>query len=475
MNRAKKESFDYTRLSEPDDLVFLCLPYWLQMHMLDMTKRMLWSRTWQDDSGNYPPLTESDRDKIAYGIYLLSLEECDMVINVTTGANNQTVECGGGSGGSGCSSPPPWQGLPGQCYPVEQYPPPITDPNYPAPDNPPDDIPLEDWQLLRCRQANYAWQKIYEWLGALANLSTNLATVAVVLLAIWGLAPAVILTLVGSGILQLAGLLAAWSAYVEAFDELFEFAQEYWVDNRDEIVCKFYNATDVAILRNDVFDPMLTAILDYAELRDWWPTVLAERITSLFGAAMPLGLFLAPFRLIAPASYVGSVNCANCGLTPPDDDGLWAFDRVYVSAGEETFANIEGNDGFTLSGSWEAGTTTDVRVRAQRLETTVSDVWSAVSFVLSISGEGGSLGYGAENNQSLLTNLDIGGGVLSESVCIVREGYPPPSGTWDNTIIVPDEDYLLPYFLLGRFTFHPPTMSCGMTVEDWQHYEDLPT
>jgi hypothetical protein len=64
---------------------------------------MLWSSVWENDDGEFPPLTKDEKDRIEYAIYLLSLQECDMNITVNPVITN-TIEpspgcCCGGTGG----------------------------------------------------------------------------------------------------------------------------------------------------------------------------------------------------------------------------------------------------------------------------------------------------------------------------------------------------------------------------------------
>jgi len=323
MNRAKKFSLDYARLSEDESLVLLCLPYWFQNALLDLTERLLWSKVWQTDTGDYPQLTEIDKERIEHAIYLLSVEECDMVINVTTGANSQTVECSGGcgDGGANCTTPPPWQNVPmpggTPCYPV----PPVNPPVNPVPPVPPPGTPEDEWDVYRCKLANYAWEQIRAWLVAVSGVPNTLITIGAILTILWTLAPLALLSIIGVAVLELATLIWAWYALSEGIDEIAEYAVQWWDDHQQEIVCAFYDMTDPSITRTAIVNEFLNDLAIWAEGRPWWIDSLANNLQNLGDAMLPLQIFLAPWELVPPTGYVGAINCTACG-EPSTPEGL---------------------------------------------------------------------------------------------------------------------------------------------------------
>lgn len=319
MNRAKKLDYDYSRLSEDDSLVFLCLPYWFQRALLDATERMLWSRVWQNGEGAYPELTTNDKRKIQEAIYLLSVEECDMNINVNP-VLTQNNECGGGSGGGGgCTTPPPWQNtpMPGgtPCYPIPTVDPPINS----TPPVPPPGTTEDEWDMYRCKLANYAYDQIRQWLVAVSGVPSTLITLGAILTILWTLAPAALLSIIGVAVLELATVVWYWYAISEGIDEVAEFAVSWWDERHQEIVCAFYDMTDPAITHTAIVNDFLNDLAVWAESRPWWVSSLADNLQNLGGRFMPHQIFLAPWELVPPVGYVGSIDCTICGdpTTPP--------------------------------------------------------------------------------------------------------------------------------------------------------------
>jgi len=487
VKNAKPFRLDSTRLSESDDLVLLCLPYWFQNLLLDMTERMLWSRVWVTEFGTEITLTEYDRDKIEYAIWLLSQEECNMVINVTTGDNTQTVNTGGGGSGGG-SCPPtvinvyppqspmclPISGTPGGEIPPMPDVPPGTvpppygegDPTYPTP---------EDYNAAHCKVANWGWQLIFDWLDKLSNVDNNIVAVAVAIAAIVAHAPVAILSLIASSeLIMIAVRLLELRAYAEITDAVFDDIKQYWVDNREDITCRMYNTTSPSTTSNTIKAEMLDFLTLIWQDRPGWTDAMIAAAANMERVIMPGSIFWRFINSAPPEGWSGGIDCAACNT--PEVDGLWAFDRVYVADGSETFLNIPGDDGFSLVGEWVAGTVTDVRVRIQRDIADAGDLatWSAITFACTISGSGGIMTYGAEGHTTPICDLDDVGGITNLRFAIHRSGYPVPAGTYDEVITVPSEDYLLPYVLIGKFTFHPPNLIVAMQLENWQHYIESP-
>jgi len=299
--RNKVFRLDAARLSEDESLVAVCIPYWFRRLLLDTTERYLWSKVWRDGDVEHI-LAETEREKIEYAIWRLTLE-CtpeeiieDMPISITV---NPVINVNSASSSGDCSTPPPWSGIPGQCYPVDEFP---ADDIPNAPPTRPDEIPPEEWDAYRCKLANFAWEKVDAWLEKLASASANLFVIASVLFFLWSILPGALLAIIGGTILSLASAMVSWSAYAEALDEFFDRALVYWRDNREELVCKFYNATNAQALREGILSEMLTAVIDWMEARPYWFSQMGGMVAEMGSRLMPIQLFTLPWRLVPPAN-----------------------------------------------------------------------------------------------------------------------------------------------------------------------------
>lgn len=112
---AKPTRLDSRLLDGSDELVHLCLPDWFRNSLLSLTERMLWTRVWQDRFDNEYILSESDKTRIEYGIWRLTLDGCgvDEILEKLEELNqrledienmNINVNCGCGCG-CGCGDP----------------------------------------------------------------------------------------------------------------------------------------------------------------------------------------------------------------------------------------------------------------------------------------------------------------------------------------------------------------------------------
>jgi len=236
------------------------------------------------------------------------------------------VDVGGSSSSSGCSSPPPWDGEPGQCYPIQDPPDqsglPVTPPL------PPPEVPPEEWDEYRCKVANYGWELVDSWLLRVSTGSTYLGTLAFILFFLWSIIPAALAAFVGGALLELASSIVAWSAYLEALDEYFERALQWWRDNREDLVCRFYNATNAESLREGIVGELVTAVVAGMESRPDWFDQMGDFIERTSRFLLPLRLFTFPWSLVPPVGYVSPIDCScdetgGTGVPILIDEGWW--------------------------------------------------------------------------------------------------------------------------------------------------------
>jgi len=323
MNTGKLFRLEATRLSEDDSLVAVCIPAWFRRLLLDTTERYLWSKVWKSGDDAYS-LTESDTERIEYAIWRLTLDNSceDFFMPPITVTVNPVinVESGCGCGdGDGCTTPPPWQNtpMPGgtPCYPTPIVNPPIN----PVPPVPPPGSSEDEWDIYRCKLANYAYDLIRQWLVAVGNVPNTLITIGAILAILWTLAPLALLSIIGVAVLELATLIWAWYTLSEGIDEIAEFAVTWWDERHQEIVCQFYDMTSPEITHTAIVDEFLNDLAAWAETRPWWLSSLADNLSNLGAAILPLRIFLAPWELVPPTGYVGAIDCTICGepSTPP--------------------------------------------------------------------------------------------------------------------------------------------------------------
>jgi len=229
------------------------------------------------------------------------------------------------SSGSECCNytPPPWDGVPvpggTPNYPIPTVDPPINN----IPPLPPVGTEPSEWDLYRCKVANYAFDKVREWLVAISEIPTNLLAIGGILIFIWTWAPLGLLAIIGTGVLELASVIFSWQVISEGIDEIAEFAIEWWDDRHEQMVCMFYNMTDINVTRTEVLAEFLNDLAIWAEGRPWWADSLLAMLNSVGGHLFPSRLFLAPWELVPPDNYIGSIDCTLC----VDDDGWGEHDR----------------------------------------------------------------------------------------------------------------------------------------------------
>lgn len=308
MSRRTVLDYDHVfTLSDPgSDRVFVFSDSF-RAALLQLVDRLYWSSAWTR------PLSDQEWAYIEEGVRaLLEDEAVNIPVNVTVTTNptqTQTQSASGGSGG--CSSPPPWAGLPGQCYPLD----PIGgddggDYGLNPPGLPPPGQEPGEWDAYRCKLANYAWYLIDQWLSRLSSTSTWAGTVALVLLALWGALPAGLLAILGATLLELAAVMVRVSAYAEMVDDVLDYASEWWRDNQQMLVCRMYNATDAAVLRDGVLADFASDLAVWAESRPWWFDGLFSMMDDVSRKLMPILMFTAPFRVVPPVGYVPPISCA---------------------------------------------------------------------------------------------------------------------------------------------------------------------
>lgn len=397
--------------------------------LLQFTDRLHWESSWTQQP------TDEEWSVIDDGIRAL-MEEETMDVQVTV-SPNITVNSGGGD----CASPPPWANVPGQCYPVDPYPA-QPDGGYTPPPPPPGTTPTE-WDIYRCKLANYAWDLGMEWLENASNVTTQLGTVAVILFFLWSLIPGALVALLGGAMLELAAMFASWAAYLEPLDEVFDRAKAYWVNNRQTIVCKFYNSTDARVTRTDIVASFLDDLATYAESRPWWFDEAYEMLDRFSDTILPIGIFLAPFRLIPPSGYEGDINCSICEGTPPIE-GDWILDLVIGDPGGIALTQNETEDWAaegTMSSEGEIGSFHEWRCYLTGYdETSDPETWthSAIEFTITYdvsapagNAAGRELHVGGVNNTNIIDSVENAPGAPASmngtlTVWIGKPGSTPP-------------------------------------------------
>lgn len=287
--------------------------------LLQLTDRLYWSSSWTETLSDeeWAIIDEGQRALIEGDDYMTNgTITLSPVININTSDNVY-------AGGAGCATPPPWADLPGTCYPIENPPIDNTPPpgGIPLPDDgsidPGDVAAVNEW---RCKVANYAWERIDEWLYRLSGLSVSLFSIAAILFALWALLPLSLTAILGGTMLALAAELMAWSASFEIVDDVLDYASQWWRDRRTYIVCRMYNATSSEGLKNDLVDSWLEDLEAWAESRPWWFTGAMNTLERLTRYLFPANIFFIPWRMIPPAGYVGLVDCAQCNQPGDEED-----------------------------------------------------------------------------------------------------------------------------------------------------------
>jgi hypothetical protein len=169
---------------------------------------------------------------------------------------------------------------------------------------------------------------------------------------------------IANAIVQLRG-------YLEVAELLFDPAITYWNENREDLVCQFYNATSQNVLYNAV----MTAVEEYLEF--FWesidevPIVRTALLWAWRNVFLRESLFGLALNAIVPPDWIGdgtSVDCA-CGVTgfpePPEVGGaLYLFvnpasitqnvESEYTTSfsAESTWENYEYGASFPTGATW---------------------------------------------------------------------------------------------------------------------------
>lgn len=129
---AKPTRLDARLFSGSDELVYLCLPDWFRNTLLSLTERLTWSRVWLNEDWSDYSLTSEDKDRIEYGIWQLTRDDCgcedlemlDEIISRIEELENMNinVNCGCGCGCGDSKQPEIVEGidLDSLCPPPEQ-------------------------------------------------------------------------------------------------------------------------------------------------------------------------------------------------------------------------------------------------------------------------------------------------------------------------------------------------------------------
>jgi hypothetical protein len=316
-----------------------------------------------------------------------------------------------------------------------------------------------------CRQANYAYDLIEDWLERLADIDDDLLSAAAAALAIWALAPAAILALIGIDVLAIAAQLMAWRVYSEAIDQLTEYALLWWRENKEELICDLYNSIDARISQSAVWSKLFLGLVAFGELQPWWFSSMNSIIDASGFVWLPVRLFIAPFRALAPNGYEGGIDCDNCGPQPVPGEDFWQWVAgLGVHGALSVYANYEvafsfsgevaGNGAGNSYQGWNAQLIeyADINPDDQTHVAVSGSVELIMNAVAAGSAQSGRrLYHGLVNQRVLLSEtLTDAGEVVSEhiylSFWIGMDGETLP-GTHDIEVLVNDRRKLHPNFI----------------------------
>lgn len=246
---------DARLFSLPDDTVYLCLPYWFRSALLSLTERMLWSRVWLDDDETYV-LSSEDVDRIEYGIWKLSQDDCgceesgmidDILKRIEELENmniNNYVNCGCGCGCGSSEQLPENDLLP-------------NDPPLAGAEPPDDDEGVQPPSGNKCSRANWMYDQILTTLRLVATTNTRESYIYNLSIQ-YGITLAMATQSVPFAMFSvLLGYLARTTLAL---------VEETLVELKDAIVCALYSSQSVKGARLAVGSVVGTATNPYARL-----------------------------------------------------------------------------------------------------------------------------------------------------------------------------------------------------------------
>lgn len=461
-----------------DDLVILCLPEWFRTMLLSLAHdRPFWGKkVWGRE------LTESEVTRLEYGLWALSVEECDMVINVS---QSQTQTASGGAGGAGGSTTIPiYTGGAGDCACLPMAP--------PGSETPPpvvitEGVPPPGWEdyptynAARCAIANYGWQLAYEWITALSNVQESALALAAFIFFLLNTAPAIVFALFGAGaIAALLTFLGQLAAYAAIFDDFFEDLKAYWVNNRQELICQGYNAQSEIPL----FQTIMTALSGHMQAiwadREYDETVIYI-LSKVLEYALPssvMGLFLNNESEDFFGTYQPPLSCSGCSELPPPMPGdAWQMSYGISSEPDHTYGQneeVDHNVTVAISGAGAGGSLQqgfDELVQFSDVVDPEDFDFTAVTFTLSmtIAAPVGNAAirqvrFGQANEYTLLQEVTNGNGQAvsfdpGQLTYGLRLASHQELGT-DVEVVVTSKAYLRPQFILDAVGY-------GLTRTTW--------
>lgn len=422
------------RFSLSDDLVMICLPEWFRAALLDMTHRMLWSRVWTYSDDSERILSENDKQRIEYGIFQLSQEECDMQI-----INNVNVTCGGCDGTSTPTTL--YCVLPDGTPVITPQPPAPTEPTVPGggtlPLDPNTDDPPEgftDWsefETYACALANTVWWFAHYMVTSLVSIIDASTVVAVLLTLLIPLLPAGVIAAIGGiTLLDIIWQLVQIGALSQAGDIMSEI--ENWLeDNRTDIICFVYQARYSYSVSQTINLGIWAA--DYLELSlvlsPEERNIVEKFITNLFNFTVFWGFVADKLsENFGLDTTFPAYDCTNCAA-----DIVWTHN---TSNGNGTWdITYQSTNGQAVIASGTSPTAGSTQIQAfLSLTGLASNVLGAavivnVNEISSTLAADVNLSYNSQNIATLNAS-----GFYGERWLIYNSGYAGPTGGFDRLL-----------------------------------------
>jgi hypothetical protein len=330
-------------------------------------------------------------------------------------------------------------------------------------------------------------------LETLKGYVLGLQSATTIALGIIALLPAAWVARIGTSIIYaIADAIVTLRGYLEMAELLFNPAIEWWIDNKTDLVCWFYNAP--------LQDPLSELVQDalFERLTEFWDGLGTDSITRsiLWGLWTNVffreSLFGLAINGIVPDEWLGqnAVDCSQCNPGGGTTAGDWVYSPVMVGAQTAiSFNNIENpadpNDtsyGFHATGTITAGNQTSMEALFYLPEidaqwSQLRAEWGAVTFeVTSAATVTGTptLSYGGENHTISLCEYGETGGINPTRYCIKKTGQPTPPGTWHVINESSDVDRMQPMFRVTDYAYGPdPVNNFALQVTEWTFYLEV--
>jgi len=476
---SKRTIWDYSDVfgrGSPEPRLFLITDQFRRL-LLQACPRFFWESSWTI------PLNDSEWAVIDDGVRTLMDEE--MITVTVNPVINVTDNEGSGDGDCGCNpvpiyTPPnsPSSSLP--IPPVGNQPPPVN-----TSTSPPPGWEQDPYNAARCAIANHGWSLVYEALSIFGNIREGSITVVGVLIFLSASLPTLVLAIFGANFfIQLVGFLTQLAVIGETLEDYINDLKEYWVTNRQDLICKGYNAVDEIPLYEDIFTAVLTHMEGIWDDRSYSDT-LVSLLTNLLEMTLPssmIGLLIGNEDPDFFGTYLPPIPC-DCGTGSETEP--WEMHYGIVAGHTESYAsNTEEAHEVTIhSAGAGAGNS------YQQCYDVLSEFWqtspgelpfTAVTFYLtsiSIQAAAGNsaertVSYGGINNATLIhSHINATGVAVNENVELgLTYGYRLAEhaalGT-DIEVIVPSKDYLMPQFNFYSVGYGAPATDWELVVSDF--------